>query len=94
MSDDYCDFGTAIHLLKRGRKVARKGWNGKGMFLYFVPANSYPASRNTLETLKGEFENDLVPYGAYIAMKTAQDNVVPWLASQTDVLAEDWELIK
>lgn len=93
-SDITFDFGVAIRKLKEGCKVARKGWNGKGMFLYFVPANSYPASRNTLETLKGEFENDLVPYGAYIAMKTAQGNVVPWLASQTDVLAEDWELIK
>lgn len=89
---DEFDFGSAVYLLKTGKKVARKGWNSKGMFLYYIPANSYPASRNTLETLKGEFENDMVPYGAYIAMKTAQGNVVPWLASQSDVLAEDWIL--
>lgn len=86
-------FGHAVEALKDGKKVARAGWNGKGMFLYFVPANSYPASGNTLGTMKGVFPDDMVPYGAYIAMKTAQDNVVPWLASQTDVLANDWQVI-
>lgn len=86
-------FGAAVELLKAGKRVARSGWNGKGMFLYYVPENKYPAARNTLNTLNGVFEGDMVPYGAYIAMKTAQGNVVPWLASQTDVLAEDWEII-
>ena len=38
-------------------------------------------------------EDGLVSYGAYIAMKTAHGNVVPWLASQTDMLSEDWEII-
>lgn len=89
---DQFDFGSAIHLLKMGKKVMRAGWNGKGMFLYYVPAASYPMQRNSLETMGGIFPDDMVPYGAYIAMKTAQDNVVPWLASQTDVLAEDWQL--
>lgn len=86
-------FGHAIVALKEGKKVARAGWNGKGMFLYYVPANSYPASRNLLNTMAGVFPDDMVPYGAYIAMKTAQNNVVPWLASQTDVLADDWAII-
>lgn len=89
---DKFDFGLAIHCLKAGKKVQRAGWNGKGMFLYYVPAASYPMQRNSLETMGGIFPDDMVPYGAYIAMKTAQDNVVPWLASQTDVLAEDWQL--
>ena len=83
-------FGDAIVALKHGQRVARSGWNGKGMFLYYVPENKYPAARNTLNTLDGLFEDNLVPYAAYIAMKTAQDNVIPWLASQSDVLAEDW----
>ena len=81
------NFGEAIHELKCGRKVARSGWNGKGMYLYYVPANKYPA---VTHIAKEEF-GDKVPYGAYIAMKTAQNNVVPWLASQTDMLADDWE---
>lgn len=87
-------FGHALMALKGGQKVSRAGWNGKGMFLYYVPANKYPASGNTLGTMKGVFPDDMVPYGAYIAMKTAQDNVVPWLASQTDVLADDWGIIE
>ena len=85
-------FGHAIACLKAGHRVARAGWNGKGMFLYYVPENKYPASRNEHGTMVGVFEDDMVPYGAYIAMKTAQNNVVPWLASQTDVLAEDWQI--
>ncbi|MGH1461241.1 MAG: DUF2829 domain-containing protein [Neptuniibacter sp.] len=87
-------FGDALVFLKAGGKVARKGWNGKDMFLYHVKANSYPVSGNPGSAVEGMFENDMVPYGAYIAMKTAQDNVVPWLASQTDMLADDWVLIK
>ena len=87
------NFGQALEQLKQGIKVARAGWNGKGMFLYYVPANKYPATRNEHGTMIGVFEDDMIPYGAYIAMKTAQNNVVPWLASQTDVLAEDWETV-
>lgn len=86
-------FGHAIEALKAGHKVARAGWNGKKMFLYHVPAASYPAQRNTAGTMLGVFPDDMVPYGAYIAMKTAQDNVVPWLASQTDMLANDWAIV-
>lgn len=82
-------FGQAIEALKEGKKVCRKGWNGKGMYLYHVPANDYPT---VTEVAKKEF-GESVPYGAYIAMKTAQGYVTPWLASQTDILAEDWELI-
>lgn len=89
MSTVCFDFGAAIKSLKGGQKVARTGWNGKDMFLYHVPANSYPAQTDAARESFG----DMVPYGAYIAMKTAQGNVVPWLASQTDVLAEDWVVV-
>ena len=87
-------FGDAVAALKEGLRVERAGWNGKGMFLYYVPENKYPASRNEHGTMIGMFKDDMVPYGAYIAMKTAQNNVVPWLASQTDVLAEDWQIVE
>lgn len=82
------NFGEALQALKEGKKVERAGWNGKGMFLYHVPAQSYPAVTDIAKAHFGE----TVPYGAYIAMKTAQSNVVPWLASQTDILAEDWAI--
>ncbi len=84
------DFSTALVSVKNGSKIQRQGWNGKGMFVYFVPENSYPA---ITEIAKQTF-GDMVPYGAYLAMKTAQGNVVPWLASQTDILAEDWQIIE
>jgi len=70
-------FGDALSHLKVGRSISRAGWNGKGMYLWLVPGVP------ELET--GELER--LPY---IAMKTTDDKVVPWLASQTDVLAEDW----
>ena len=65
------NFSIILDKLKEGKKVARAGWNGKGMYLYHVPAQSYPA---VTEVAKKEF-GDMVPYGAYIAMKTAQGNV-------------------
>ena len=84
------NFGHAISAMKDGLKVCREGWNGKGMFLYYVPGNAYPP---VTEIAKQAFGGNDVPYGAYIAMKTAQGNVIPWLASQTDMLSDDWCII-
>lgn len=84
-------FGLAIEAAKMGKKIARAGWNGKGMFLYHVPAAAYPPCT---EVAKEAFGGSDVPYGAYIAMKTAQGNVVPWLASQTDMLSDDWYIVE
>lgn len=66
-------FGEAIQALKEGKKVARKGWNGKGMHLELQCPDEH--SKMTLP---------------YIFMYTAQGDNVPWLASQTDMLSEDW----
>ena len=85
--------GWARQRLEEGAKIARKGWNGKKMFLYFVGANSYPVSGNPGSPIKGIFENDMVPYQSYIAMYTADATIVPWLCSQSDFLANDWEEI-
>ena len=87
------DFGEAICALKTGHKVTRIGWNGVGMFLYYVPANKYPANGNLLGVMKNIYENDLVPYRAYIAIKNVDDTVTPWAPSIGDALAEDWYLI-
>lgn len=87
------DFGKALEALKAGQKVARQGWNGKGMFLYLVPANSYPPSTEAGKELVNA--NGTVDCGAYIAMKPAVGAIViGWLASQTDMLAEDWVLVE
>lgn len=84
------DFGEAIRLLKDGKKLSRKGWNGSGMYAYYVPANSYLA---TTETARKEF-GELVPYRAYLALKTAQKDVSTWNPSTTDCLAEDWFVVE
>ena len=83
------DFGKALEALKAGKQVHRTGWNGKGMFLYYVPANNYPAVTEVAKNTFGES----VPYREYIAMKTVNNKVVPWVASQSCLLAEDWEVV-
>ena len=89
---DCMNFGLAIEAAKKGAKITRRGWNGKGMFLYYVPEGRYPARTDAAKSIATE--DGKVDYGAYIAMKTAQGNVVPWLASQTDILADDWEVVE
>ena len=84
------NFGEAIYAMKMNSAVRRTGWNGKGMFLYFVPEGRYAPCTGPGKWIAGD--DGKVPYGAYIAMKTAQGNVVPWLASQTDMLSDDWEV--
>ena len=85
------DFGDAIKAAKQGKKIARIGWNGSGMFAYIVPSNSYPAST---EIMKDYFKGELVPYRAYWALKTAQEDVAMWSPSGSDSLAEDWIILK
>ncbi len=90
MESNVFDFSQALLHLKEGKKLQRSGWNGKGMFIYHVPANAYPYTTEAGKSLANE--EGKVEYGAYLAMKTAQGNVVPWLASQTDILADDWSV--
>lgn len=82
-------FGEALVFLEAGHSVCRTGWNGEGMFLYLVPANNYPAETDVAKQKFG----DMVPYKTYIAMKTVDDDVVPWLASHTDLLSDDWQIL-
>ena len=82
------DFGKALEVLKNGKKVAREGWNGKGMFLLFVPSEKW----GIIEKIGlGIPKGNLLPW---IGMKTADGKFVPWLASQTDMLAEDWIVVE
>ena len=86
------NFGQAIEAAKKGKRVARTGWNGSGMFAYIVPANSYPAQTGVAKEHFGE--NAMVPYRAYWALKTAQDDVATWAPSGSDSLAEDWVVVE
>lgn len=82
------NFGEALQCLKDGKRVARTGWNGKGMFAYLVPAASYPVQTGAAKAHFGE--GAMVPYRAYLALKTADNDVATWAPSCSDVLAEDW----
>jgi hypothetical protein len=84
-------FGLAVEALKKGLKVARAGWNGKGMWLQYVAASAWDVAPGTLDTFScNPSTANLLPW---IGMKTADNKFVPWLASQTDVLAEDWAVV-
>lgn len=82
------DFGQAIFMLRRGNKVARQGWNGKDMFIFLVPGSNFIVNRPPLLGIYPE--GTAISYHAHIDMKTANGDVVPWLASQSDMLAHDW----
>lgn len=77
-------FGLAIEAMKQENRVSRPGWNGKGMWLRIVIPGD---DSNNLDVNLGM---ECLPY---IEMKTADNKLVPWLASQTDMLAEDWAII-
>lgn len=85
------DYSDALRELKNGKKVAREGWNGKGMFIFLVPGSTFKVNRPPLLGIYPEGTE--VNYHGHIDMKTADNMVVPWLASQTDQLAEDWSVV-
>lgn len=100
------DFADAIRLLKKGQRVRRAGWNGKGMWLALtegsdvavVPPNPdalTPSSFRGAAALLVKHEvRDNVRIGPHIDMRAADGTlVIGWLASQTDMLAEDWEVV-
>ncbi len=98
-------FGEALEHVKKGCLVARKGWNGKGMFIFMRPCDTLTADFiiNKVKSLPDALkkwvaehhgENDEIKFTAYLCMKAADGTIVNgWLASQTDMLAEDWELV-
>ena len=92
------NFGKAIESLKEGNKVARKGWNGKGMFISMTGGKVLDIEKDDIWTksirdvaVSNGGTVELLPY---LSMKTADNKVqIGWIASQSDVLAEDWEVI-
>ena len=107
------NFGQAIEALKQGKRAARQGWNGKGMFIFERPADelevgfiidkvkSLPQSvkdffQQTVNSgvndeTKQHLSSEKVKFGAYLCMYAADGSVVNgWLASQTDILSNDW----
>ena len=88
MEEKEMNFGMALILLKEGARVARRGWNGSGMFLFLVSGSTFAVNRAPLLGIYPE--GTQINYRSHIDMKTVDGSVVPWVASQTDLLADDW----
>lgn len=88
---DGFDFGEAIKKAKLGCKVARKGWNGSGMYAALMPGfpEGVPANKQTAE-LHGIEIGAMVKIRPYWVLKTAQNDIAMWSPSGSDSLAEDW----
>lgn len=95
------DFGDAIKAMKEGKAVAREGWNGKGMWVALTPASTFgAASAKPGHAAYGRaMEMGLSPHASvnllpHIDMRAADGSmVIGWLASQTDMLADDWRVV-
>lgn len=109
-------FGQALESLKRGHLVTRKGWNGKGMFIFMRPADELHVGfvakdiKSLPQKVKDYYyqdcvdengnpielkKDDTVKFTAYICMKAADGSIVNgWLASQSDMLANDWTIFE
>lgn len=85
------DFSDALRLVKAGSKVARAGWNGKNMFVFLVSGSNFTVNRPPLLGIYPE--GTPISYRPHIDMRTADGEIVPWVASQSDLIAEDWELV-
>lgn len=99
--NEMMDFGDAIRAMKQGKKVARRGWNGKGMYLWLKPATSIKAEWCKDETLKGLVEangGEILGLGTvcmYTHDSTGRKAILTgWLASQSDMLLDDWVIVE
>lgn len=75
------DIGEAVEAMRKGKCVARSGWNGQGMWIQLKNAFKGPGAGAMLEL-------------PYVRMRTVGNELVPWVCSQTDLLADDWEIVK
>lgn len=82
------NFSDVLHGLKNGLRFAREGWNGKDMFIYLVQGSTFVCNRPPLLGIYPE--GTTIIYRSHIDMRTADGSCVPWLASQTDLLEDDW----
>lgn len=88
---DQFSFSLALEMLKGGKRVERSGWNGKDMFIFLVEGSVFRVNRAPLLGIYPEGTE--IHYHPHIDMRTADGMIVPWLCSQTDMLANDWELV-
>lgn len=84
-------FSEALVGIKEGKKATRFGWNGRGMYVYLVNGSKFTVNRPPLSEILPEGTE--VTYRAHIDMRTANGEFVPWIASQSDLIEEDWYFV-
>lgn len=85
------NFSKALNEIKAGKRLTRKGWNGKGMFVFLVPGSNFAVNREPLLSILGQGTE--VTYRPHIDLCATDGTVGVWQPSMSDVLAEDWEII-
>ena len=86
---DGMNFGLALEAAKKGAKIVRRGWNGNGMYVFLAEVIEFHTDADL-----SEFEDQDVEVGDVLVMRTAKGTFQPgWLASQTDMLADDWYIV-
>lgn len=85
------NYGDALHYLKLGKKVARAGWNGKGMFIFLVSGSTFKVNRPPLLGIYPEGTE--IQYRAHVDIKNVDGSIATWVPSQGDHLAEDWMVL-
>jgi len=85
------NFSTALEHLKEGRRMARRGWNGKGMFVFLVNGSEFEVNREPLLSILGE--GTPVKYRPHIDICTPDGSIGVWQPSMGDVMADDWMIV-
>lgn len=85
------DFGDALRYMKQGERVTRAPWAASGVFVYHVPAASYPVQTGAAKSHFGD--GAMVPYLAYLAIKRADETVCVFVPGVDSLLAEDWQAV-
>lgn len=94
MSKSEICFSRALEALKHGKKVSREGWNGKGMWITMQKGypNGIAINENSAEAF-GLPPGTICKFRPYLVIRSIDGSFVPWLASQTDLLADDWMVV-
>lgn len=85
------NFGHALEAIKFGKRVARHGWNGRGMFVFLVAGSEFTVNREPLLSILGE--GTPVSYNPHVDIKQPDGSISTWQPSIGDIMADDWHLV-
>lgn len=85
------DFSDALHNIKQGRRLTRRGWNGKNMFVFLVAGSNFIVNREPLVSILGQGTE--VTYRPHIDLRAADETISVWQPSMTDLMSDDWEIV-